>query len=196
MAPVVRGRARAGDRLRASDPQGDRAGRAEELIPSRPSYAPAVPSTSFRAPGRVTADEEQRPLAVPFAAAFGVLVAAEVLYLGALMVLPDPALDWFLVVPVVLACAALAGSVLLLRRRFRSWLLLAGTATVVEVGLLATAALLAAFYAWAEMWSTILLMVGPLGCLVLSLRRSVRTWCDRGRTRRSAGGRRDAGRSR
>jgi O-antigen/teichoic acid export membrane protein len=154
-----------------------------------------VPSSSFRAPGRGAA-EEQRPLPVPLAAAFGGLVAAEVLYLGALMWLPDPALDWFLVVPLLLASAALAGSVLLLRRRFRSWLLLAVCATVVQVGLLATAALFAAFSAWGEMWSAVLLMVGPLGCLVLSLRRSVRAWTDRDRTRRPAGGRRGASRSR
>jgi hypothetical protein len=151
-----------------------------------------VPSTSSRARGRSADGEEQRPLAVPFAAAFGGLVTAEVLYLGALMWLPDPALDWFLVVPLVLAGAALAGTVLLLRRRFRSWLLLAGTAAVLQLGLLATAALLAAFSAWGELWPVVLLMVGPLGCLVLALRRSVRTWTDRGRTRRPAGGPRTA----
>jgi O-antigen/teichoic acid export membrane protein len=149
-----------------------------------------VPSTSIRASARALADEEPRPLTVPFAAAFGGLVTAEVAYFGLLLWLPDPALDWFLVVPLVLAVASVTGSVQLLRRRTRSWLLLAIAAAVVQVGLLATAALLAAFSAWGEMWSAVLLMTGPVGCLVLTLRRSVREWTDRGRTRRSGGRRR------
>lgn len=153
-----------------------------------------MPSTSFRAPGRAAAHEGRRPLAVSFAAAFGGLVAAEALYLGALMWLPDPGVDRFLAVPLVLAVATLAGVVLLLRRRYRSWLLLAGTAAVVQVGLLATTALLAAFHAWGEMWSAVLLMIGPVGCLILSLRPSVRSWADGSRkgrrtSQRPAGGR-------
>jgi hypothetical protein len=155
-----------------------------------------VPSTSFRARGRSATGEAERPLAVPFAAAFGVLVTAEVLYLGSLLWLPDPGLDWFLVVPLILALAALSGSVLVLRRRFRSWLLLAVTAGILLVALLGMVALLAAFAAWSEMWSAVLLSVGPLVCLVLALRRPVRAWTDQGRTRRSAGGRRGTARAR
>jgi hypothetical protein len=127
---------------------------------------------------------------VPLAAAFGGLLTAETLFLGALLWLPDPALDWFLVVPLVLAGATLTGVVLLLRRRFRSWLLLVVPAVLVQAGLLATAGLLAAFSAWGEMWSAVLMMTGPVGCLVLALRRPVREWTDGERIRRSAEGRR------
>jgi O-antigen/teichoic acid export membrane protein len=151
---------------------------------------------SFRARGRSAVAQDDRPLVVPIAAAVGVLVAAEALYLGSLLWLPDPRLDWFLVVPLVLAVAALTGTVLVLLRRYRSWLLLAGAAGLLTVALLGMVALLAAFGAWGEMWSAALLTVAPLGCLVLALRSSVREWTDRGRTRRSAGGRRGTARAR
>jgi hypothetical protein len=140
--------------------------------------------------------EPERPSLVPFAVVFGLLVAAEVLYLGYLLWEPAPALDWYLVVPVVVAALAGSGSVLVLLGKPRSWLLLAGTALLVLLALLVLVFLLAAFGATAEMWSAVLLLVGPIGCLVLATRPPVRRWTSRPQTTRSPGGRRshDGGR--
>ena len=58
--------------------------------------------------------ELERPTAVPFAVVFGLLVAAEVLYLGYLLWEPAPAFDWYLVVPVAVAALTVTASVLVL----------------------------------------------------------------------------------
>jgi hypothetical protein len=127
---------------------------------------------------------------VPFAVAFGLLMAVEVLYLGYLLWEPAPALDWYLVVPVAVAGLSVVGSLLVLRGRARAWLLLAGTAVLPLVALLALIVILGGLGATAEMWSAVLLTTGPLGCLVLATRRPVREWTAPGRTTRSPGGRR------
>ncbi len=165
-------------------------------MPSASSRPRTAPKRSPRAAGRVPPPEPERPSLVPFAVVFGLLVAAEVLYLGYLLWEPAPALDWYLVVPVVVAALAGTGSVLVLLGKPRSWLLLAGTALLVLLALLVLVFLLAAFGATAEMWSAVLLLVGPIGCLVLATRPPVRRWTGRSRTTRSPGGRRsrDGGR--
>jgi hypothetical protein len=127
---------------------------------------------------------------VPFAVAFGLLMAVEVLYLGYLLWEPAPALDWYLVVPVAVAGLSVVGSLLVLRGRARAWLLLAGTAVLPLVALLVLIVILGGLGATAEMWSAVLLTTGPLGCLVLATRRPVREWTAPGRTTRSPGGRR------
>jgi hypothetical protein len=127
---------------------------------------------------------------VPFAVAFGLLMAVEVLYLGYLLWEPAPALDWYLVVPVVVAALSVVGALLVLRGRARAWLLLAGTAVLPLVALLVLVFILGGLGATAEMWSALLLTTGPLGCLVLATRRPVREWTAPGRTTRSPGGRR------
>jgi hypothetical protein len=127
---------------------------------------------------------------VPFAVAFGLLMAVEVLYLGYLLWEPAPALDWYLVVPVAVAALSVVGSLLVLRGRARAWLLLAGTAVLPLVALLVLIVILGGLGATAEMWSAVLLTTGPLGCLVLATRRPVREWTAPGRTTRSPGGRR------
>jgi hypothetical protein len=137
--------------------------------------------------------EPERPSLVSFAVVFGLLVAAEVLYLGYLLWEPAPAFDWYLVVPVLVAAVAVTGSVLVLRGKPRSWLLLAGAALLVLLALLVLVFLLAAFGATAEMWSAVLLLIGPIGCLVLATRRPVREWTRAARTTRSPGGRRAHG---
>jgi hypothetical protein len=124
---------------------------------------------------------------------FGLLMAAEVLYLGYLLWEPAPALDWYLVVPVVVAVVAVTGSLRLLQGRSRAGMLLASTAVVVLIALLVLVLVLAAFGATAEMWSAVLLAAGPLGCLVLATRRPVREWTAPGRATRSPGGRRARG---
>lgn len=120
-------------------------------------------------------------------------MAAEVLYLGYLLWEPAPTFDWYLVVPVVLAAVAVAGSLLVLFGRARAWMLLAGAAVVLLVALLVLVFILGALGATAEMWAAVLLAAGPLGCLILASRRPVREWTRPGRATRSPGGRRGRG---
>ena len=138
----------------------------------------------------------ERPLAVPFAAAFGFLLTLEVLYFGWLLWEPEPALDRFLVVPLLLAVGAATGSVLVLRGRRWGWAVLALAAALALLAMLALIFLLAALDAGAGMWAAVLLLVGPLAALVLAVRRPVRRWCSTGRARRSPGGRRGQGSAR
>jgi hypothetical protein len=137
----------------------------------------------------------ERPLAVPFAVVFGLLLTVEVLYLGWLLWEPDPRVDRFLVVPLLLAAAAALGSVLVLQGRRRGWVVLAVAATLPLLALLGLVFLLGAFGAGGQMWAAVLLAVGPLVTLVLALRRPVRQWCGTDRARRP-GGRRRAGSAR
>lgn len=157
------------------------------------SRARVTPRRSPRAAGRTSPSLRERPLAVPFAVVFGLLMAAEVLYLGYLLWEPDPSLDWYLVVPVLLAAAAVAGSLLVLGGRPRAWMVLAGAAVLPLVGLLVLVFILGALGATAETWSAVLLTTGPLGCLILATRRPVRDWTSPGRPTRSPGGRRTRG---
>jgi hypothetical protein len=138
----------------------------------------------------------ERPPAVPFAVVFGFLLTVEVLYLGWLLWSPDPAVDRFLVVPLLLAAAAALGSVLVLQGRRGGWAVLAVAAALPLLALLGLVFLLGAFGAGAQMWAAVLLAVGPLATLVLALRRPVRQWCGSGRARRSPGGRRREGSAR
>ena len=129
----------------------------------------------------------ERPLVVPFAAAFGFLLAVEDLYLGWLVWSPDPGLDWFLIVPLLLAVAAAVGAVLVLTGRRGGWVVLAVAALLPLLAVLVLVFVLGSFGAGAETAAALLLLVGPLGALVLALRRPVREWSS---ARRSPGGRR------
>jgi hypothetical protein len=138
----------------------------------------------------------ERPLAVPFAVVFGVLLTVEVLYLGWLLWEPDPGFDVFLVVPLLLAAAAALGSVLVFQGRRWGWAVLAVAAVLPLLALMALVFLLGAFGAGGPMWAAVLLLVGPLATLVLTLRRPVRQWCGAGGARRPPGGRRGVASSR
>jgi O-antigen/teichoic acid export membrane protein len=131
----------------------------------------------------------------PFAAAFGVLVAAEYLYLGWLLYEPGSPLDWYVVAPALLAAITVAGAVLVVLGRGRGWLVLTAAGVLLLLTLLALVLLFGALGGGAALWQALLLFIGPIGCLVLTLRRSVRAWTTRGR-RRSPGGRRAGARSR
>jgi O-antigen/teichoic acid export membrane protein len=131
----------------------------------------------------------------PFAAVFGVLVAAEYLYLGWLLYEPGTLFDWYVVVPAVLAALTVAGAVLVVLGRGRGWLVLTAGSVVLLLGLLALIVLFGALGGGAALWQALLLLIGPLGALVLTLRRPVRAWTTRG-PGRSPGGRRSGGRSR
>jgi hypothetical protein len=135
-----------------------------------------------------------RPIEAPFAAVFGVLVAAEYLYLGWLLYQPGSFWDWYVVVPVLLAAFSVAGAVLAVLGRARAWLVLTIASGVLLLGLLALVLLFGALGGGATLWQALLLLIGPIGCLALALRRPVREWT--GRARRSTGGRRGRVRSR
>jgi hypothetical protein len=66
------------------------------------------------------------------------------------------------------------------------------TAVGVLAAVLMLVLVLGALGATDQMWFAVPLVVGPLGCLVLALRRPVREWAGLRPARRSAGGRRGA----
>ena len=138
--------------------------------------------------------QHERPAAVTFAVVFGALLTVEVLYLGWLLWEPDPSVDRFLVVPLLMAALAVLGSVLVLTGRRWGWVVLAVAAAAPLAALLVFVFLLGALGGGAQLWAGVLLLVGPLATLVLALRRPVRQWCGSGRVagraRRSAEGRR------
>ena len=136
-----------------------------------------------------------RPMEAPFAAAFGVLVAAEYLFLGWLLYAPGSLLDWYVVVPVVVAALTLAGAVLVVLGRGRGWLVLTVGSIVLLLLLLALVFIFGALGGGAALGQGLLLLVGPVGWVALAVRRPVRAWTTRGR-RRSPGGRRAGARSR
>jgi hypothetical protein len=123
-----------------------------------------------------------RPVLAPFAAVFGVLVAAEYLWLAWLLRDPEVSTDRFVAVPVVLAVLALAGAALVVLGRARAWVLLAAVSVVQVLCLLGAAVLFGALGLGAVAGQALLLLVGPVGCLVLGVRRPVREWTrpDRG----------------
>jgi peptidoglycan/LPS O-acetylase OafA/YrhL len=140
--------------------------------------------------GSVATAPRERPSAVPFAVVFGFLLTAETLYLGYLLWQPDPRVDRFLVVPLLLAAASALGSVLVLTGRRWGWAVLAVSALLPLGALLVLVFLLGALGGGGEMWAGVLLLVGPLATLVLALLRPVREWCGSRWARRSPEGRR------
>jgi len=153
-------------------------------VPVRRSPRPAPRGATVVAPSR------ERPAAVPFAVVFGSLLTVEILYLGYLLWEPEPAVDRFLVVPLLLAVAVAAGSVMVLQGRRWGWAVLAVAAVLPLLAMLLLLFLLGALGGGTGMWAGVLLLVGPVVTLVLALRRPVREWCGAGRARRPAEGRR------
>jgi hypothetical protein len=151
-----------------------------------------VPSTSLRRRGRPTPDADLRPALLPFAAVFAGLAAAEDLFFGWLIWDADPRFSLYVAVPLALAVASAAGAVLLLRGRWHGWLITAVAAALLVLLVLALVVLFGLLGAGGQMWTALLLLLGPLGSLVLSLRRPIRQW----RGNRSPGGRRGTGGSR
>jgi hypothetical protein len=156
-----------------------------------------MPSSSTRRPGSATTGARPRrplgrgfgvaptapvrPVAAPFAAVFGLLVAVEDGYLGWLLWDADPGFGWYLALPAVLLAGAVAGAVLVLRGRgVARWLsgsaVLAVFCLLPLLGLIGLAGFFALLGGGQAVWWALLLLVGPLGGLVLSLQRPVRAW--------------------
>jgi hypothetical protein len=154
---------------------------------TRRSPRRAVPAASVTRPRRLgrgfpaPSTPPVRPVAAPFAAVFGLLVAVEDGYLGWLLEDTDPGWGWYLVLPAVLPVGALAGAVLVLRGRPAGrWV--SGSAVLAVSCLLPLLGLigLAGFFALlgggqAAVWA-LLLLIGPIGGLSLALQRPVRQW--------------------
>jgi hypothetical protein len=137
----------------------------------------------------------RRPLAASFATAFGALMTAEVLFFGSLVVVGDARLDRVTVVIAVLVVAGAVGSLMVFQGRHGGWVLLVLAALGTLAAVLMLALVLGALGLPGQMWAAALLAVGPLGCLLLAPRRSVREWAGPDPARRPAGGRRGPGRS-
>jgi lysylphosphatidylglycerol synthetase-like protein (DUF2156 family) len=131
----------------------------------------------------------RRPVLVPFAAVFGLLVAAEDGYLTFLL-----SVVWAMVVPLLLALLAVAGAVLVWLGRGRGWLVLTVAAVLPLVGLLGLAVVFGLVGGGAAFLTALVLPAGPIGALVLSTRPEVRAWTTRGRP--AAGDGRGRGRGR
>ena len=132
----------------------------------------------------------ERPLAATLAAVFGLLVAAVDGYLTWLIWTPDVGWDTYLLVPVLLAVLAVAAAVAVFLGLGRAWLFLAVASVMPLLGLLAVLVLFAALGGGAALWGALALLIAPVGCLVLALRREVRDWTRPRPAGRPAGGRR------
>jgi hypothetical protein len=161
---------------------------------------PAAPATRHRPLGRgfpAPSTAPVRPVAAPFAAVFGLLVAVEDGYLGWLLWDADPGWGWYLLLPAVLLVGALGGAALVLRGRpLGRWAsgsaVLAVFCLLPLIGLIGLAGFFALLGGGQAVWWALLLLVGPLGGLVLGLQRPVRQWT---RRRRAASSGRRARRS-
>src|SRR3954470_17963226 len=152
--------------------------------------SPSTRRSPRRAAPRPAPAVVERPMVVPFAAVLGLLTAAEDGYLAWLLGDPEIGWDWFVGVPVLGGVTAAGGGPLVAPGRRGGALLLAGAAALTLLGLVVLAFLFGALGGGRAMWAALLLMVGPLVCLVLALRRPVREWCGRATAGRSPGGRR------
>jgi hypothetical protein len=138
----------------------------------------------------------ERPLAATLAAVFGLLVAAVDTYLTWLLWTPEVGWDSYLLVPILLGVLAVVAAVAVFLGLRRAWVLLVVAAALPLVGMLTVVVLFAALGGGSALWGALALVIAPVGCLVLALRRPVREWSRHGRASRPTGGRRQAGSAR
>ncbi|TFV75422.1 hypothetical protein E4P39_10185 [Blastococcus sp. CT_GayMR19] len=155
-------------------------------VPARRSPRPAARAGTSATP-------QERPLAASLAAIFGLLVAAVDGYLLWLLWTPEVGWDSYLLVPVLLGVLAVAAATAVFLGVRRGWLFLAVAAALPLLALLAVVVLFAILGGGSALFGAMALLVAPVGCLVLALRRPVREWTRSGRGRRPAGGRREPG---
>ena len=116
----------------------------------------------------------RRPVQVPFAVVFGVLVAAEDGYLTFLL----SVVRW-LVLPLLLGLLALAGAVLVWLGRARGWLVLTLGAGLSLLLLLGVAVVFGLIGGGSAFGTALVLLAGPVGALALATRPEVRAWTTR-----------------
>jgi hypothetical protein len=132
----------------------------------------------------------ERPLSATLAAVFGLLVAAVDGYLTWLLWTPEVGWDTYLLLPAFLAVLAVAAAAAVFLGLGRAWILLTVAAVLPLLGLLVVLVLFAALGGGAAFWGALALLIAPVGCLVLALRREVRDWTRPRPAGRPAGGRR------
>ena len=147
----------------------------------RPGSAPPRPRRPLGRGFAVAPAVPVRPVAAPFAAVFGVLIAVEDGYLGWLLWNADPGWGRYLLLPGVLLVGALAGAVLVLRgwgvgRWLSGSAVLAAFSLLPLLGLLGLAVFFGLLGGGQAVWWALLLLVGPLGGLALGLQQPVREW--------------------
>jgi hypothetical protein len=117
---------------------------------------------------------DRRPLLVPFAVVFGVLVAAEDGYVTFLL-----SVVWWLLVPLVLGLLAVIGAALVWLGRPRGWVVLAVASALPLLGLLGLAVVFGLIGGGSAFFTALVLIAGPVGALLLSTRPEVRAWTAR-----------------
>lgn len=155
--------------------------------PARRSPRPAPRSPDAAEPAGA------RPLVATLAAVFGLLVAAVDAYLTWLLWTPEVGWDSYLLVPILLGVLAVAAAAAVFLGLRRAWVLLLVAAALPLVGMLAVVVLFAALGGGSALWGALALLIAPVGCLILALRRPVREWTRRGGASRPPGGPRDTG---
>jgi hypothetical protein len=128
----------------------------------------------------------ERPLLAPFAAVFGVLVAAEDIYLAYLLWEPDRGWHWYVLLPGLLAVWAVVGAAMVWLGRARGWLVLTAAAVLPLLAMVGLVLLFGVLGGGQALAWALLLLVGPIGCLALTLRRPIRDWTRPGRATRPA----------
>jgi hypothetical protein len=156
-----------------------------------PRPAPRPPLTRGTATGPV-----ERPLLAPFAAVFGVLVAAEDIYLSYLLWEPDRGWHWYVLLALLLAAWAVVGSAMVWLGRPRGWLVLTGASVLPLLALVGLVVLFGVLGGGQALGWALLLLVGPISCLALTLRRPIREWTRPGRATRPAADTRGTARAR
>ncbi|MGY1634480.1 hypothetical protein ACI784_22500 [Geodermatophilus sp. SYSU D01186] len=104
------------------------------------------------------------------------LVAAEDVFLGYLLWEPDRGWHWYVVGAALLAGWATVGAAMVWLGRDHGWLVLAGASLLPLLLLIGLVVLFGVLGAGSAMWWAVLLLVGPIGCLVITLRRPIRQW--------------------
>jgi hypothetical protein len=128
-------------------------------------------------PGRAAGTTPlRRPLLAPFAALFGVLVATEDLVLGYLLWEPDRHWHWYVIGAALLAGWAAAGAAMVWLGRGGGWLVLAGASVLPLLLLLGLVVLFGVLGGGSAMAWAVVLLIGPVGCLALTVGRPVREW--------------------
>jgi hypothetical protein len=94
---------------------------------------------------------------------------------------PAPGLGRHLAVSAALALLAVTGAALVWLGRARGWLVLTVAAALPLLLLLGVAALFGALGDDSSVGWALLLLVGPVGCLALAVRRPIRQWTRPGR---------------
>lgn len=97
-------------------------------------------------------------------------------YLTWLLWSPETGWDSYLLLPILLGVLALGAAAAVFLGVRRAWLALVVAAALPLAGLLVVVVLFAVLGGGYALWGAITLLIAPVGCLFLALRRPVRSW--------------------